>query len=413
MVYKIVERTVDPKLMSPPAGKTQDLVGFTSDEAAAFAAKQCAVDVVAAYPITPQTIIVEKFSEYVANGEVDTEFICVESEHSAMSACLGASSTGARVFTATGSQGLALMHEVLYAASGMRLPIVMATANRALSAPINIHGDHSDTMGSRDSGWLQIFTENAQEVYDWVIQAFKIAEDPEVQLPVSINIDGFTLTHCMEDLRILKDEDVDQFLPPRVPQFKLDPSNPITLGGLSLSEYYYELKRQQEEAIRKSLSVIDRVAKEYQQNSGREYGVMETFQLEDAEAAIICMGSTCGTARYVVKKMRKEGKKVGLIKLWIFRPFPSEEINAVTKNLKALAIMDKAISFGAPAGPLCTDVSTSLRQSGSDLKMFNVIYGLGGRDTSPDDIEGIFTEALDISSTGIVKENVKFMGVRE
>ena len=412
-MVSIIKRSVDPKLLPPPSGSIQDLVGFTGDEAAAFAAKQCSVDVVAAYPITPQTIIVEKFSEYVANGEVQTEFVCVESEHSAMSACLGASCVGARVFTATGSQGLALMHEVLYVASGMRLPIVMATANRALSAPINIHGDHGDTMGSRDCGWIQIFVENVQEVYDWIPQAFKVAEDPEVQLPAAVNIDGFTLTHCTEDLRILKDEAITNFLPQRVPQFKLDPSNPITLGGLSLTDYYFELKKQQDDALRKSISVIDRVAKEYQQISGREYGVLETFEMDDAEVAILCMGSTCGTVRSVVKKMRKDGKKVGLIKLWLFRPFPAEEIITATKNLKVLAVMDKAISFGAPSGPLYSDISTSLQQSGSSLKSFDAIFGLGGRDIPPAAIEGIFTEAMNISNTGIVKEHVKFVGVRE
>lgn len=413
MVYRIVKRSIDPKLLPTPTGKTQDLVGFTGDEAAAFAAKQCSVDVVAAYPITPQTIIVERFSDYVFNGEVQTEFVCTESEHSAMSACIGASSTGARVFTATSSQGLALMHEVLYAASGMRLPIVMATANRALSAPINIHGDHQDMMGSRDCGWIQIFTENAQEVYDWLLQAFKIAENSQVQLPISVNLDGFTLTHCMEDIRVLKDEDVAKFLPPRIPYFKLDPYNPITLGGLSLPEYYYEIKRQQEEALRKSISIIDQVAKDYQQISGREYGVIETFEIDDAEAAILCMGSTCGTVRSVIKNMRKEGKKVGIIKLCLFRPFPVDELLTATKKLKALAIMDRTISFGAPAGPLCSDMATCLRQFGSQLKIFNAVYGLGGRDISSVEIEGIFNEALKIGSTGKVEENVKFVGVRE
>lgn len=413
MVYQIIKRTIDPKLLPPPAGKSQDLVGLTGDEAAAFAAKQCGVDVVAAYPITPQTIIVERFSDYVFNGEVQTEFVCVESEHSAMSACLGASVTGARVFTATSSQGLALMHEVLYAAAGMRLPIVMVTANRALSAPINIHGDHQDTMGSRDCGWIQIFVENAQETYDWIPQAFKIAEDADVQLPVSVNLDGFTLTHCLEDLHVLKDEDVTKFLPSRIPYFKLDPSNPITLGGLSLPEYYTEVKRQQEEAMRKSIVVVDRVVKDYKQLSGRDYGVIETFDIDDAEVAILCMGSVCGTVRSTVKKMRAEGKKVGLIKLCLFRPFPIEEMITVTNKLNALAIIDRTISFGAPSGPLYSDVSTCLVRSGSSLKMFDAICGLGGRDISSTDIEGIFNEALKINETGVVKENIKFVGVRE
>ncbi|MCJ7631320.1 pyruvate ferredoxin oxidoreductase [Candidatus Bathyarchaeota archaeon] len=400
-------------MLPPPEGKTQDLVGFTGDEAAAFAAKQCSVDVVAAYPITPQTIIVERFSDYVFNGEVQTEFVCVESEHSAMSACLGASAVGARVFTATSSQGLALMHEVLYVASGMRFPIVMVTANRALSAPLNIHGDHQDTMGSRDCGWIQIFVENAQEVYDWIPQAFKIAEDNNVQLPVAVNLDGFTLTHCLEDLHILKDEDVTKFVSVRRPSFKLDPSNPITLGGLSLPEYYSEVKRQQAEAMTKSVSVVDKVNREYQQISGREYGIIETFEMDDAEVAILCMGSVCGTVRSVVKQIRKEGKKVGLIKLCLYRPFPAEEIAAVTKKLKALAIIDRTVSFGAPAGPLCSDIAMSLRKTESQLKIFDVVCGLGGRDISSIEVEKIFNEAFKVSKTGVVKENVLFVGVRE
>ena len=409
----IIKRTTDPKKLPIPLGTTQKTVGLTGDEAAAFAAKQCDVDVVAAYPITPQTIIVEKFSEYVHNGEVQTEFVCVESEHSAMSACVGASSVGARVFTATSSQGLALMHEVLYAASGARLPIVMATANRALSAPINIHCDHSDTMGSRDCGWIQIFVENAQEVYDWIPQGFKIAEDARIQLPLAVNLDGFVLTHATEDLRILKDEDIKKFLPERAPTFKLDPSDPITLGGISLPPYYYELKVQQDAALRKTIDVVDEVAKDYKQVSGREYGVVETFEMDDAEVAILCLGSTCGTVRYVVRKLRTKGLKVGLIKLWLFRPFPTNEMLEATKNLKVLAIMDKSLSFGAPSGALYSDVSTSLQQSGSTLKMFNIIYGLGGRDISPTDIEEIYTEAMNIRDTGIVNENVKYWGVRK
>lgn len=410
---RIVRKNIDSKSESPATTKPQDVVGLTGDEAAAFAAKQSDVDVVAAYPITPQTIIVEKFSDYVANGEVDTEFVCVESEHSAMSASVGASLTGARVFTATASQGLALMHEVLYNASGMRCPIVLANANRALSAPINIHGDHSDMMGSRDCGWIQIFAENAQEIYDWLIQAFKIAEDRDVQLPIAVNLDGFTLSHTFEDLLVLKDDDVKEFLPARVSQHTLDPSNPITLGGVALPDYYSEIKRQQEAALANSISVIDRVASEYYRISGREYAALETFEIEGADAAVLCMGSTCGTIRSVVRKMREEGKKVGLIKLCLYRPFPKEEVLAVTKNLKALAVMERAISFGASASPLCSDVAASLQNSNSPLKVFNAIFGLGGRDILTTEIEGIFNEALDIATNGIVKEFITYVGVRE
>lgn len=413
MVHKIVKNSINSVPSSPSTTKKQDIVGLTGDEAAAFAAKQSAVDVVAAYPITPQTIIVEKFSEYVANGETETEFVCVESEHSAMSACVGASLTGARVFTATASQGLALMHEVLYNASGMRCPIVLANANRALSAPINIHCDHSDMMGSRDCGWVQIFAENAQEVYDWILQAFKIAEDSKVQLPVVVNLDGFTLTHTFEDLSVFNDEDVKQLLPERVPQIVLDYANPVTLGGLALPPYYFEVKKQQEAALRGSLSVIDSVVEEYYRISGREYGVLEAFEMEDAEAAILCLGSTNGTIRSVVRKMRNEGKKVGLIKLWLYRPFPNEEVLAVIKNLKALAVLDRAISFGAPAGPLCSDVTALLQNRGHPLKVLNMIYGIGGRDLTVSEIEKILDEALETGSTGNVTEYIKFVGVRE
>lgn len=393
--------------------RRQEVVGYNGNEAVAFAAKQSKVDVVAAYPITPQTIIVERFSEYVADGEVDTEFVCVESEHSATSACIGASLTGVRVFTATSSQGLALMHEVLYAASGLRCPIVMAVANRALSAPINIHNDRSDMMGSRDCGWVQIYVENSQEAYDWTLQAFRIAEHSAIQLPVAVNLDGFVISHAMETLAILADDDVDKFLPPRKAYFKVDPMRPMTVGGLLLPEYYYEVKRQQEEALRNVPKVVDQVVHEYHLLSGREYGVLETFAMDDAEAAILCMGSTAGTARTVARKMRKEGKKVGLIKLWLYRPFPAEELVSIIGNLKALAIMDMSISFGAPFGALCSDVASVLQIKGSDLKIFNIIYGIGGRDISPTEIEGIFDEALEVAKTGVVKEHVKFVGVRE
>ena len=409
-MHKIVDRA-RRSAQSPAA--SQDLVGLNGDEATAYAAKQSDVDVVAAYPITPQTIIVERFSEFVADGEVDTEFICVESEHSAMSACVGASLTGARVFTATASQGLALMHEVLYAASGLRCPIVMAVANRALSAPINIHGDHSDMMGSRDCGWIQIFAENVQEAYDWTVQAFKIGEHQTVQLPVAVNLDGFTLTHAMEDLYILKDADVRAFLSTREATVKVDPDAPASFGGLFLQNHYYEIKRQQEEAMRGAANVVDGVVEEYGTLCGREYGVIETFEMDDADAAIMCMGSTAGTARSVVRKLRGQGKKVGLLKIWLYRPFPQQEVVGALQHVKALAVMDRALSFGAPAGALCSDTTVSLRNAGSDVKVFNVVYGLGGRDVSPQQIEDVFNETLTVADTGTISAPISFIGVRE
>jgi pyruvate ferredoxin oxidoreductase alpha subunit len=389
------------------------IVGMTGDEAVAYAVKQSKVDVVAAYPITPQTIMVERFSKYVADGEVKTEYVCVESEHSALSACVGSSLTGARVFTATASQGLALMHEMLYVASGLRCPIVMGVANRALSAPINIHGDHSDMMGSRDSGWVQIYVENAQEAYDWTLQAFKIAEDMEVQLPVSVNLDGFILTHSLEGVDVLEDKIVSEFLQLRKPVFKIDPDRPITIGALCLTDYYFEFKRQQVEAMQNVLRVLKNVNKEYGGIAGRNYDALETFGMKDAEAAILCLGSTAGTARAVAKKLREQGKKVGVIKLWLYRPFPVEAVVAITKHLKALAVLDKAVSFGAPYGAVCSDVISALYTQQEKPQIFNVVYGLGGRDIEPSDLESVFDEALKAAETKVVKEAVVFLGVRE
>ena len=387
--------------------------GLTGDGAIAYAVKQSNVDVVAAYPITPQTLIVEEFSEFVHNGEVHTEFVCVESEHSAMSACVGASLTGARVFTATASQGLALMHEILYVASSLRCPIVMGVVNRALSAPINIHCDHSDMMGSRDCGWIQIYGENAQEAYDWVVQAFKIAEDPNVLLPITVNIDGFILSHSLEGVEVLEDEAVKKFVATRKPVLKVDPDKPITVGALCLTDYYFETKRQQFEALEETSNVIDRVNKEYEALTGRGYSFVDSYGLEDAEAAILCLGSTAGTAKTVAKNLRSQGKKVGVIKPWVYRPFPAEDMMKAVGNLKALAVLDRSCSFGAPYGALCSDVVAMLYQNGKDLNVFNAIYGLGGRDMTPFDIEAIFNEALEIAETGLVKEPFKFIGVRD
>ncbi len=387
--------------------------GLTGDGAIAYAVKQSNVDVVAAYPITPQTLIVEEFSEFVHNGEVHTEFVCVESEHSAMSACVGASLTGARVFTATASQGLALMHEIMYVASSLRCPIVMGVVNRALSAPINIHCDHSDMMGSRDCGWIQIYGENAQEAYDWVLQVFKIAEDPNVLLPVTVNIDGFILSHSLEGVEVLDDEDVKKFVSARKPVLTVDPDKPITVGALCLTDYYFETKRQQFEALEETPEVIDRINKEYEALTGRRYGFVDTYGLEDAEAAILCLGSTAGTAKTVARNLRSQGKKVGVIKPWVYRPFPREEIMKAIGSLKALAVLDRSCSFGAPYGALCSDVVGMLYQNGKELNVFNAIYGLGGRDMTPFDIEAIFSEALEVAQTGLVKEPLRFIGVRE
>jgi pyruvate ferredoxin oxidoreductase alpha subunit len=400
----------------------QKMMALAGDEAVAYAVKQSDVDVVAAYPITPQTIIVEKFSDYVANGEVETEFVCVESEHSAMAASLSASATGARVFTATASAGLALMHEMLFVASGCRTPVVMAIANRALSAPLNIHGDHSDSMAERDSGWIQLYAENAQEVYDSIIQAFQIAENLTVLLPVMVGLDGFTLSHTLENVETLLDEDVKKFVGVRkfpnvlthegktVP-FKLDPANPLTLGPIALQNYYFEFKRQQEQAI----AVIKQVNSDYTKLSGRSYGngLVEAYCLEDAEVAAVCLGSTAGTMKTVVDKLREEDAKAGLLRLRTFRPLPVEEIRSALANVKALAIMDKCISFGGNGGPVFHEIRHLLYEVANRPFVINYIYGLGGRDTSPDELRSIFENLQRILQVGRVEKPIQYLGLRE
>jgi pyruvate ferredoxin oxidoreductase alpha subunit len=326
------------------------MTAMSGDEAVAYAAKQSNVDVVAAYPITPQTIIVEKFSEYVANGEVDTEFVCVESEHSAMTASLAASATGARAFTATASAGLALMHEMLFVTSGCRAPVVMAVANRALSAPLNIHGDHSDSMAARDSGWIQIYVENAQEAYDSIIQAFRIAENLGVMLPVMVGLDGFTLSHTLENLTPLPDGAVQQFVGERtylnvlthegkMAPFRLDPDNPMTMGPIALQNYYFEFKRQQEEGMQNALKVIQDVNSEFAALSGRSYGngLIDAYQMDDAAVAVVCLGSTAGTIKTIVDELRQDGIEAGLLRLRTFRPFPVEAVRSALGNVKAAA----------------------------------------------------------------------------
>jgi pyruvate ferredoxin oxidoreductase alpha subunit len=404
----------------------QKVMALSGDEAAAYAAKQSDVDVVAAYPITPQTIIVEKFSEYVANGEVETEFVCVESEHSAMAASLSASVTGARAFTATASAGLALMHEMLFVTSGCRAPVVMAVANRALSAPINIHGDHSDSMAQRDSGWIQLYAENAQEAYDSIIQAFRIGENTDVLLPVMVGLDGFTLSHTLENVETLLDADVKEFIGTRqfpkvlthegkVVHFKLDPANPMTVGPLALQNYYFEFKRQQEEAMEKALTVIQQVNSEYAKISGRNYGngLIESYCLEDAEIAAICLGSTAGTMKVVVDELRQDGVKAGLLRLRTFRPLPVEEIRSALKNVKALAVMDRCMSFGGNGGPVFHEVRHLLYDSASRPYVVNYIYGLGGRDTSPTQLRSIYENLQRILQTQRVEAPIQYLGLRE
>ena len=400
----------------------QKLLGLNGDEAVAYAQKQVNPDVVAAYPITPQTIIVERFSEYVADGEVDTEFVSVESEHSAMSCCVGASAAGARAFTATAANGLALMWEILYIASSLRLPIVMAVANRALSGPINIHNDHSDSMGARDSGWIQIYCENAQEVYDASVEAWRIAEHPDILLPVMICLDGFTLSHTMENVWTLPDEAVKSFVGDRVfpkvkghlgeAELRLDPENPLTMGPLDLQDYYFEHKIHQVKAMEQALKHIHEVEEEWAQLSGRSYSYVEPYRMEDAEVALVGMGSMMGTVRHVVDELRGEGIKAGMVKLRLFRPFPAQHLKEAVGETPVLGVLEKCVSFGAPASPLLEEIATTYYAESQKPSLTNFVVGLGGRDVPPSQIRKAYQALLAAKEEGEAAITQQFLGVR-
>jgi pyruvate ferredoxin oxidoreductase alpha subunit len=403
----------------------QEVLPLNGDEAVAYAVKQSNVDVVAAYPITPQTIIVERFSEYVHDGEVDTEFVCVESEHSALSACLTAAATGARAFTASASAGLALMHEILYVTSGCRAPVVMAITNRALSAPINIHCDHADSMVERDACWVQIYVENSQEAYDSILQAFRIAEHQDVLLPVMVMLDAFFLSHTLESVKVLQDEAVSNFVGTRqiplvrthknnLAPFKLDPENPMTMGPLDLYDYYFEHKRQQHEAMQIAPQIIKQVHDEYGKISGRRYGngLTEPYRLEDAEIAAICIGSTAGTVKTVVDQLRNEGTKAGLLRLRTYRPFPRDDVTKALENVKAVAVMDRSHSFGAHGGPIFHEIRHILYDAPTHPHVVDYIYGLGGRDMPQNLIGEIYSDLQKILLADRVEKPVRFIGVR-
>jgi len=393
---------------------SKNTVAITGNDAAAYAIKQINPDVMAAYPITPQTSLVQKFSEYVADGLVKTEFVTVESEHSAMSACVGAAAAGGRVMTATAANGLALMFEIVYIAASSKLPIVMPVVNRALSGPINIHCDHSDSMAARDSGWIQLYSENAQEAYDNTIQAIRIAENMKVRLPVMVMFDGFITSHGIEMVDFLDDEVVSNFVGDYQPNHPLlDPEKPLTYGPLDLYDYYFEHKRQQAEDINNSKPIILDVAKEFEKTSGRSYGLFESYQLEDAETAIVALSSTAGTTKEVVDEMRAKGKKVGLLKPRVFRPFPYQEIAKALSHLKAVAILDRSDSFGAFGGPLFTEIRSAMMEFGKIPENIDIIYGLGGRDINQQDIEGVYNQLDAIAKSGKVKERIQYLGVRE
>jgi len=386
------------------------ILAKTGNEAMALAMKQVNPDVVAAYPITPATEIVQIFSQYVADGEVKTEFVAVESEHSAMSACIGSAAAGARTMTGTSSQGLALMYEMVYIAAGLRLPIVMANVNRALSAPINIHCDHSDSMGCRDAGWIHIFSENAQEAYDNMIQAMRIAEHQDVRLPVMVTTDGFIISHGMERIDTLPDAEVQGFIGKYDPLMHLlDVKKPFTIGAINLTDYYFEHRRAMVDAQNNALKVIKEVGAEFGQKFDTNYGLIEKYQLDDAEVAIVALGSTCGTAKVVIDQLRGKGVKAGLMKIRVFRPFPAEEIVKALENIKTVA-MDRSDSVGGFGGPVFTEVLSALYGSAHKPQIAGVVYGLGGREIDMEQIEKLF---MDLKDGKFKADSVSYLGVRE
>jgi len=389
-------------------------VAMTGNIAVANAMRQINPDVCAAYPITPSTEIMQQFATFKSNGKVDTELVTVESEHSAMSACIGAAVAGGRVMTATSANGLALMWEMLYIASGNRSPIVMTVVNRALSAPINIHGDHSDSMGARDSGWIQIYCENGQETYDSLIQAIRIGQEREVRLPVMVCMDGFIISHSIENIELLEDQEVQGFIGETITHYPiLDTRHPVTYGPLDLQDYYSEHKRQQDEAMLHARDAILKIAGEFERLSGRSYGYFECYAMDDAEIAVLSLGSSAGTVRTIVEELRKKGIKAGSVKLRVFRPFPAKELAEVLSPVKALAVLDRCDSFGAVGGPVFSEVCSCLYDLPRRPSVVSYIYGLGGRDLGLDRVEKVFDDLSRIVKTGRVDEPVTFLTVRE
>lgn len=387
-------------------------IGMEVSLAVSEAVKLANADVIAAYPITPQTHIVEHLAELVANGDLDAEYIPVESEHSALSACLGSSATGARTFTATAGQGLELMHEVVYVASSMRLPIVMAVTNRALSAPLSVWGDHSDAMAVRDTGWIQIFTENGQEAVDQTLCAFRIGEDRRVLLPVMIHLDGFHLSHMVEPILFPEQSEVNEFLPPFEYPLPLNPSKPVTMGDFAPPVVYTETKWAQEINLEKSKEVVLQVWKEFGDRFGRYYNPIETYRCDGCDTLLMTMGSFSETAMTTIDRMRDGGTKVGLFRIRLWRPFPYEELRQAVGNASTLIILDRAISFGGPGGPVASEVKSALYPLGKRPKVVGFIGGLGGRDISPADFEKIINRGVEIAKNGSERE-FEIYGVRE
>jgi pyruvate ferredoxin oxidoreductase alpha subunit len=387
-------------------------VGMEVSLAIAEAAKMANTDVVAAYPITPQTHIVERLAELVANGELDAEYIPVESEHSAMSACLGAVATGARTFTATAGQGLELMHEVLYVASAMRLPVIMAVANRALSSPLNVWGDQSDLMAVRDTGWIQIICENGQEAYDSVLCAFRIGEDKRVLLPVMVHVDGFYLTHVVEPIEIPEQEKVNQFLPTFSYPLPLDPDKPLTMGAFAPPILFSETKKAQEVNLRAAKPIILECWAEFTKVFGRQYKPIEQYRTEGSKILLLTLGSFGETAMAAVDKLRDEGQPVGLLKLRLWRPFPFEELRQTAGGVELLIVVDRALSFGGPGGPAFSEIRSALYSEKNRPRILGFVGGLGGRDLTVAEFEGMVKRALEMKPTGAEQE-FEMYGVRE
>ena len=392
-------------------GKRDRLSG---NEAVAIALRQINPDVFPAFPITPSTEIPQYFASFVANGQVDTEFIPVESEHSSMSAAIGASAAGARSLTATSSCGLAYMWEELYIAASNRLPLALALVNRALSGPININCDHSDSMGARDAGWIQIYAENNQEAYDNMVQAFRISEHKDVRLPIMICQDGFITSHAVENIELLEDADVKNFVGDYEPEdYLLNPECPMAVGPYSITDYYMEARHNQAEAMLHVEKVVLDVAKEFEACTGRSYGLFETYRMEDAERAVVMIGSAAGTTKDAIDRLRAKGEKVGLIKIRLFRPFPAEALAEALKNVKAVAVMDRTESFSAHGGPLGAEVMAALFRARSRALAINIVYGLGGRDVRVEDMEHVYAELQTIIDKDDAGETYRYMGLRE
>ena len=387
---------------------------LSGNEATAIAMKQINPDVVAAFPITPSTEIPQYFSTFVANGEVDTEFVAVESEHSAMSATIGAEAAGARAMTATSANGLSLMWEMIYIASSLRLPIVMALVNRAVSGPLNIHNDHSDAMGVRDAGWIMLFSENNQEAYDNMLMAHRIAEHKDVQLPVMVCQDGFITSHSIENIQLESDEEVKKFVGTYKPEhYLLNEKEPIAVGPLDVQAYLFEHKAQQAEAMKNAKKVIKEVSEDFEKWTGRKYEFFEKYKLDDAEIAIVCMNSTAGTTKAVIDELREKGVKAGLLKIRMFRPFPVEEVAEALAHLKAVAVLDKADSLNGAGGALFEDVTSAMYVNQKQVPMVNYVYGIGGRDTTEMQIKQVYSDLEEIVKNGKVENPYRYLGLRK